>query len=479
MHRLLSLSAVFVLALFNGQAATSPDRPRLVVLSDFYQDPDDLQSMIRLLVYANEIEIEGLLATSLTHGDGSVFAHLFHYTLADYAKVFPNLRLHERPGFPYPSPDALARLVHAGMPVVRFKGGGRPGFPVPYPVGGYDSRRCTPAEDWIGAGRDSPASEHIIRVVDRDDPRPVWIAVWGGPMDLAQALWKVRATRSAEALARFVGKIRYYQVSWQDTGAVWLWDNFPQLFRIQSRNAAHGIYRASPPELRTAAWVETNITSGHGPLAATYPAANAYGKTAVNIKEGDSPSFLHLLPPGLSDPEQPAWGGWGGRFNLLEPGTKRHVEARDRHPSSSNPGAEESWTVGRWTPAMANDFAARLDWCVRPYSAANHQPVAHLEGDISRRVLQRSVKSGAAVTLSAAGSSDPDGNTLGYRWWHYAEAGTFQGELRLQNSTTSAVSLVAPAVDTPQTAHLILEVTDDGEPRLTSYRRVILTFSPR
>ena len=53
-----------------------------------------------------------------------------------------------------------------------------------------------PAEEILGEGKDSEASDAIIRLVDRPDPRPVWFCVWGGPCDLAQAIWKVRATRS-------------------------------------------------------------------------------------------------------------------------------------------------------------------------------------------------------------------------------------------------------------------------------------------
>jgi hypothetical protein len=459
-------------------SATADDRPRLIVLSDYFKDPDDKQSMIRLLVYANEFELEGLIATSLAFGDGAVRPELLHEIIGDYAKVYPNLRLHERPGHAFPSPDALVRMVKPGAHVVRTRAGTDKGFAIPYPAGGRDSRACTPAENWIGAGKDTPASDHIIQVVDRDDPRPVWVAVWGGPMDLAQALWKVRQTRSADAVTRFVGKLRLYQISWQDSGAVWLWDNFPELFRLQSTTVAHGLYADGPPHLRDAAWVQANLLEGHGPLGATYPPANAHGKTAVNVKEGDTASFLHLLAPGLTDPNQPTWGGWGGRFQPLDSTSRRFVDARDRHPESDDPRRENRWTLARWNEAIANDFAARMDWCVRPYTAANHPPVVHLEGDASRRVLQRTVPAGTTVSLSAAGTTDPDGHAVEYRWWQYEEPGTFQGKIPLAESGARDVRFVAPTVSAPQTIHLILAVTDRGEPRLTSYRRAVVTVTP-
>lgn len=259
---------------------------------------------------------------------------------------------------------------------------------------------------------------------------------------------------------------------------MWLWENFPELFRLQSTTVAHGLYAEGPPGLRDAAWVQRNLTTGHGPLGASYPAANATGKTAMNVKEGDTSSFLHLLAPGLTDPEQPTWGGWGGRFQSLDPRSRRYVDARDRHPDSADPRRESRWTLARWNEAIANEFAARMDWCVKPPTEANHPPVARLDGDTSRRVLTRPVRAGDKVSFSAAGSTDPDGDRLSYRWWHYAEPGTFAGTLAIQSSDTPAAALVAPAVSAPATAHLILEVTDSGEPRLTSYRRVVLTVVP-
>jgi hypothetical protein len=102
-----------------------------------------------------------------------------------------------------------------------------------------------------------------------------------------------------------------------------------------------------------------------------------------------------------------------------------------------------------------------------------------LEGDSSRRVLQRTATPGQKLMLDPAGTADPDGDTLTYRWWHYREPGTYAGQLDLQKSDTPAVSLIAPMVNAPSTAHLVLEVTDSGNPRLTSYRRVVVTFNPR
>ena len=112
---LVLAAASFWLAVTSpGRADTpAPDRPRLLVLTDFFKDPDDKQSLIRLLTYANEFEIEGLIATSLAFGTGEVRPDLIKGVIDDYAKVFPNLREHGRPGYEYPAPDSLKALVKA------------------------------------------------------------------------------------------------------------------------------------------------------------------------------------------------------------------------------------------------------------------------------------------------------------------------------------------------------------------------------
>src|SRR4051812_34918252 len=95
---LLLAAASFVLAANSPSRAETPalDRPRLLVLTDFFKHPDDKQSLIRLLTYANEFELEGLIATSLAFGTGEVRPDLIKGVIDDYAKVFPNLREHGR-----------------------------------------------------------------------------------------------------------------------------------------------------------------------------------------------------------------------------------------------------------------------------------------------------------------------------------------------------------------------------------------------
>ena len=473
---LLSLFASTALA----QTGRERTRPRVIVLSDYFKDPDDKQSFIRFLTYSNEFEVEGLIATSLAYDNGAVRPDLIREQIADYAQVFPSLQKHGRPGYEYPTPQSLLRVVKAGAPVIRRPAGPtKNGFPVPYPAGAKDSRICGPAENWIGPGRDTEASEHIIAVVDRDDVRPVWVVVWGGAMDLAQALWKVEHSRSRAARARFVARLRLYQSNWQDTGSVWIWEYVPDLFFMQSIGLAQGMYAEGPARFRDEAWLQENVIRAHGRLGAGYPAANARGKTELVVKEGDTPTFLHLLAAGLSDPEQPEQGGWGGRFRRFDPQRNFFVPAEDDHPASAESARRVRWSLARWNEAIANDFAARMDRCVLPPEKVNHPPVPVIEGDATTKVLQRRVASGATLELDAAGTRDPDGNAVQYQWWHYPEAGHRPVKLVLENATSPRARLIAPSVSQPETLHLILSVTDDGAPRLTSYRRVVVTVNPR
>ncbi len=111
-----------------------------------------------------------------------------------------------------------------------------------------------------------------------------------------------------------------------------------------------------------------------------------------------------------------------------------------------------------------------MDWCATPHvTAVNHAPKAVINGDASKQFAAIAVRAGERVRLSAAGSSDRDGNRLTYRWFHYREAGTFEGLLELTGDATQTLEFVAPDVSEPRSIHIILEVTDDGMPSLTAY----------
>jgi hypothetical protein len=436
-----------------ASAARTRARPRLLVLTDIGGDPDDQQSMIRLMTYANEFEIEGLIASaSGTPGElrkAVTRPDLIRAIVEAYGKVRPNLLLH-RPD--YPPTAALLDRVKSGNP----RRGGKN----------------------VGGGHDTEGSRRIIAVVDRDDPRPVNVAIWGGSTDLAQALWRVRNDRAAEKLQQFIGKLRVHAIGHQDDTGPWILEQFPDLFYVLSKapekhdmreGAYRGMYLGGDEALTSRAWVDAHVRKGHGPLGALYP-TNTW--TAPNphgcLKEGDSPSWLYFLPNGLSDPTHPEWGGWGGRFRSAGGGLFR--DAADTVGRVTDVRA----TVWRWRPAFQADFAARMNWCVKPTRGANHPPMAVVNGDRGGRVMELKARPGEVVKLTAAGSSDPDGDRLSYHWFVYPEAGTYGQDVPLSDVTGETTALTVPADAVGKTVHVVLEVTDSGEPALTRYRRTVV-----
>jgi hypothetical protein len=188
----------------------------------------------------------------------------------------------------------------------------------------------------------------------------LWVCVWGGPADLAQAIWKVRATRTGAELERFLGKLRVYMIGLgerpaQDGSGQWLLDQFPHLFVIASRRNYQGMFwdaRGSDPALADLAWLDANVRQGHGVLGAAYPESGANPRSK-GVIEGDSPSFLHLVSAirGVNDPERPEQGGWGGRFVRPDPAKSHWFD---------DPAGGE--TVWRWRAAVQQEFAERADW---------------------------------------------------------------------------------------------------------------------
>lgn len=452
--------------LLSGALWAQSGKPRLVVLTDIGGDPDDQQSLIRLLLYASEFDIEGIVASaSGTPGElkrAVVRPDLIREIVQAYGKVFPNLSRH-RGG--YPAAERLLAIIKSG-----------------------DPDRSLNA---LGEGHDTEGSRWIIAAGDREDSRPLNIAIWGGGHDLAQALWRVRADRGAAGVERFIARLRVFSIDHQDETGPWITQNFPGLFFILSsanpdrvygtgfprdrRLAAYrGMYLGGDESLTSRGWIDRNVRRDHGPLGQLYPdktwtAPNPHGV----MKEGDTPSWFYFLRTGLNHPEQPSWGGWGGRYRRIR--DQFFVDAEDRVGELREARA----TVWRWRPDFQSEFAARMDWCANPdFHGANHRPVAILNGDESDRVLVLSARRGRMMSLSAAGSRDPDGDRLSYRWFHYPEPGGSDRAIDLPTADQSRLRFAVPN-DGPSELHIVLEVRDSGTPALVAYRRAAIRIAAK
>jgi len=515
-HR-LSVAAMLLLLALGAPAAQPGEQPdplaaridpyverqRVVVMTDIANEPDDQMSLVRFLVYASHFDVEGLIATTSTWMKNRVRPDVIHTLVNAYEEVRPSLLQHED-GFPEAA--ALRAVIVPGQP-------------------GYGMAA-------VGAGKRSAGADLIVRAARRDDPRPLWVLAWGGANTLAQALLQARETLAPAALRALVSKLRVYAISDQDDAGPWIRKEFPRLSYIVVPSTQNGeqyylatwtgisgdrFYRNAPGAdftTFTDEWVDANIRT-KGPLGKLYP-------YPCCIHEGDTPSFMNLIDNGLAGFMSPAYGGWGGRYVWRQYyGETRPTwtQGGDSYPGRASsrdtvagvdgrPHTSDQATIWRWRTAFQHDFAARMDWTVKERAGANHNPEVIVNGVEGKAPLELDVAAGDWVTLDASATRDRDGDSLTYRWFFYPEAGsgipgapvalyprtpgsgaaaqeddsppsdsgppTLPARITLRNENTPRAS-VTPHV--PGVAHVILAVEDDGQPRLTSYRRVILRIA--
>ncbi len=416
-------------------------KPRIINTTDLGADPDDEQSMVRQLVCANEFELEGLIVSTGCWKKTQSNTDMLDKIVDAYEQVYPNLTVHAD-GFP--TPDHLKSISVMGQ--------------TGYGMGD------------VGTGKDSPGSDLIIASVDKDDPRPVWVMGWGGMNNVAQAIWKVRETRSKEELEKFLNKLRLFDILGQDDAGAWIAKNFPDVFYIRATK----VYNWQPPKNGT----YQKLIQSKGPLGAVYPDT----KWAT---EGDTPAFMHVYPNGLNDPEQIDQGSWGGRFSFekqegIRSMSEVHKIQEDGEtrfdPYFMHGNTEDGGTsIKMWEKGYNNDFAARMDWSItKKYEEANHHPIAVLNKDKSRNVLEIYAKAGEDVELSASGSNDPDNDEIKYSWIYYKAPGTYKEEVSIEINTSLQATLKVPEDAAGKTIHVILEIHDNGSPNLYAYRRLIL-----
>ena len=432
------------------QAAENDLKPRLVVCTDIAPadvEPDDMESMVRLMAYADMFEIEALITSVGWNCDPypAEWAEYLQRVIEAYRKDVPKLmrRSGQQEFMPledenkqqyigyWPSADyvksrAVMGSIHGGIKA-------------------------------IGADNDSPGSELLIRLADEDDTRPIYVAAWGGANTLAQAIWRVKQTRSAEELKKFVRKFRIYTITDQDmqysmrmnrsySSHMWLRKEFADDLQFVWDE---GTWQEQC-ELGKRHWQQhkDNI-QGRGALGGEYPTY----KWGV---EGDTPSFLYVMPNGLNNPEDPHQCGWAGYH-------ERGMCA------DSLTTAWTSWqepvrsiSVGykqRFYPDELNDFMARMQWAAE--GKGNLNPYVVIPNDTIN-----------SLSLDASKSFDPDGDNLQFSWWQQPEIG--KTKVKIEQADQPIATLRIPADAKGDTIHIICEVHDDGPYHLPAYRRIII-----
>lgn len=497
---LLAITMVLTMAAF-ASAEEADSRPRTIITTDL--ECDDIDSLLHLLLYANDIDIAAIIVSSSTHhwtGDGEhtmgevlesyqkngdltvwrpmELNWIYDTIRNEYASVYPNLAKHDPR---YPTPGELVERTKIGN--VEFEGDYR---------------------------FDTEGSDFIKGLLLDDDERELYIQAWGGANSLARALKSIeeeyKGTDKWDAIYKKVSE-KATLISWGDQDNSYkdyisvVWPDMGKMYCVTGGIGYMTSVNCTVPyrEYFKPAWLTENIKFNHGALMGKYllfgdgtyyegenpdsqfgfmstlarddcwlKRLNGQVSRYEFISEGDSPCWMYLIPVGLRGMENPEYGSWGGRIQNTYAG--RAISEFD--PTTGKMG--KGYSVHRWFPAFMNDWAARADWCVAGnYEDANHQPV------VWTTTTDVTLARGETVELNGF-AEDPDGDDLTFNWWVYKDACAYSGAY-LPSLDVWAHGVASTTFTMPDDAeegdyfNLVLEVTDNGEPALTRYAQVIIT----
>ncbi len=292
-------------------------KPRVIVSTDIGgSDPDDFQSMVHYLVYADRFETEGLISSPPQGGRAK---HILE-CLAAYEKDYSNLRSWSSE---YPTPEALRATVRQGA--------------------------IDPQADDAPGSQISDGAKLIIERAHADDLRPVYVLVWGSLTDVAKAVHRDPTIKA---------KLRIYSIgSWntrQDPKARnYLYENHPDLWWIESDTTFRGMYMGGDQhdDLNNRRFPEEHV-KGHSHLGDLFMAKKA------DIKMSDTPSVLYLLH---GDPDKPETESWGGAFVRPDPDrrpTYWYDDPREEYRDQERDGAR---TVSQWRKDYLRHWQERMN----------------------------------------------------------------------------------------------------------------------
>jgi hypothetical protein len=515
-----------------GKKAGFEEKPRVIVTND--GERDDLSSIVRFLLFANEFDVEGIVLTSSMWHNASQNSSGRNWMSNDvmlewidaYGEGYENLIKHD-PSFP--TPEYLRSVTKMGNIV----GNGAASLGV------------------------STEGSNLIKdvLLDRSDDRPIYILAWGGPNSIAQALNDIRAeymeTPEWEEIKAYVSSKAILNLVLDQDGTFWS-DIIPHWPDMRFNHVAHGGLAYSYNWRNVTGNSSSNPTShlqyfrGNfsrdffvHPFLDTYEGSNynegllftkvfthGNGKTTPegstghnsitgnNARydwhgDGDSLSFMNLIEYGLRASECVSYGGWGGRkeqrFGGYRPGSIWSGRVGDVPAGTTNYWVDKfepntidlvDWGnypnnrkcgVARWSKDMQNELAVRASWLISPPGQVTQPPVVTVNTELDINAIR-----GQQIAVNGSGV-DPHGGDVKLDWFYYRDASTyarvtnFGNGLHVNNTYTADVAFVddgngqivfsvpedAKAGDT---IHMILTGTNRfGGLELSRYQRVIVT----
>lgn len=296
-------------------ASCQQKKPKVIISTDVGgSDPDDYQSLVHLFVYADRVNIKGLISSPPHEGRKEHIKEVINVYQKDYEK----LRMHNDD---FPSPQYLHGVTKQG---------------------------ATEAQLTAEPKSLSEGAQLIIISAKEAQNEPLYVLVWGSLTDVAQAV---------HASPDIKKNIRIYSIgSWntvQDTRSRnYLYNAHPDLWWIENNTTFRGMYMGGFKEddYSNVSFPETHLKD-HGALG------NLFWKKKKDIKMGDTPSLLYLLN---GDPNNPTTESWGGAFIPTEHGPNFWTDNPiDSLYENDKAGAK---TVNKFRKQFLDDWAERMSW---------------------------------------------------------------------------------------------------------------------
>ncbi len=509
---------------------------RTVIMHD--PELDDLNTVIRYLLYSNEFETEGLIYSSSQYhwkgdGQGTLFQGVSEHINQGLGPI-PNWRWDDGVRFMDQAVEAYGKVYHNLKKHAE-------GYPEPSLLKEriFDGNIEFPSD----ISKDSPGSLHIRKLILDDKPGKLYLLTGAGQSTIGRALKSIEETyKDSEKWQDIYKKIGHKVIiqSFGDQDGVYEsyigvhWPNieFREMATVTWGYFARKVLQPEDQQYVSASWTKEYVSSV-GPLGELYMTwgdgkqmhkndkTDYFGFSNLTvdqlvqmgyipwcgqpqdkgswISEGDTSMYMNLLNNGLDGHISASYGGWGGR------------NGKDIDPQGF---ASDDYPSARWFGPAQLDFASRLRWSVTSeYKEANHPPILEMD-----EADYRQVKPGQKVKL-AVRAKDPDGDHLTGKWWQYLEAGSYSKKIDFleeenknkgffNSSEDKSPEKNIETIDYPfqipgpeslvledyieseieiinhiripfdakegDTLHFIAEVKDSGHPSLRSYKRLVL-----